>query len=393
MPGHMALSNRQVILQYDVPGPILWHERLVLEHITGDDYVVASPDQEVFYEELSILNDDLVGIRVKPAPNVLPAGIVAGQVYPLPVFTPAEVASLRSEARRVLEAERAARGLGVVGGGGDRGAGGSADQWSVGSLYWVAAESGGGMKFGDLVVGVVAPAVKGSKSVHVLADGTNLFVECIDGGDRSSFLQRPATLDHRIVPQEIDALGKPECSLKDASKKSVEKEVSWTLTGPRTTRWCISYLVMEGLGFEGHHERFRNLCKVDAASWGIQEHLQLSMIAKHMIQVDQYNGYNSLSCEVVFRRLQTIEFAYAEKARESEAKAVGGRLSLEEQQTFGGVTRQAGTLMVCPELLDHVRAEVERDATLAKHLRKAREERELARRAGKKGNKAEGDAP
>ena len=181
--------------------------------------------------------------------------------------------------------------------------------------------------------------------------------------------------------------------MKDASKKSVEKEVSWTLTGPRTTRWCISYLVMEGLGFEGHHERFRNLCKVDAASWGIQEHLQLSMIAKHMIQVDQYNGYNSLSCEVVFRRLQTIEFAYAEKARESEAKAVGGRLSLEEQQTFGGVTRQAGTLMVCPELLDHVRAEVERDATLAKHLRKAREERELARRAGKKGNKAEGDAP
>lgn len=227
----------------------------------------------------------------------------------------------------------------------------------------------------------------------MLADGANLFVECIDGGDRSSFLQKPATLDHRIVPQEIDALGKPECSLKDASKKSVEKEVSWTLTGPRTTRWCISYLVMEGLGFEGHHERFRNLCKVDAASWGIQEHLQLSMIAKHMIQVDQYNGYNSLSCEVVFRRLQTIEFAYAEKARESEAKAVGGRLSLEEQQTFGGVTRQAGTLMVCPELLDHVRAEVERDATLAKHLRKAREEREPARQARKKGNKAEGDAP
>ena len=32
--------------------------------------VVASPDQEVFYEQLSILNDDLVGIRVKPAPNV-----------------------------------------------------------------------------------------------------------------------------------------------------------------------------------------------------------------------------------------------------------------------------------------------------------------------------------
>ena len=113
-----------------------------------------------------------------------------------------------------------------------------------------------------------------------------------------------------------------------------------------------------------------------------------------MIQVDQYNGYKSLSCEVVFRRLQTIEFAYAEKARESEAKAVGGRLSLEEQQDFrwcDAAGRKPSWSAL--SLLDHVRAEVERDATLAKHLRKAREERELARRAGKKGNKAEGDAP
>ena len=102
------------------------------------------------------------------------------------------------------------------------------------------------MKFGDLVVGVVAPAVKGSKSVHVLADGTNLFVECIDGGDRSSFLQRPATLDHRIVPQEIDALGKPECSLKDASKKSVEKEVSWTLTGPPPYNQVVHFILGDG---------------------------------------------------------------------------------------------------------------------------------------------------
>ena len=74
----------------------------------------------------------------------------------------------------------------------------------------------------------------------------------------------------------------------------------------------------------------------------------------------------------MFRRLQTIEFSYAEHAREMEAKAVGGRLSLEEQQTFGVVTRQASTLMVCPCLLDHAKPEVERDANLAKNLRKAR---------------------
>ena len=41
--------------------------------------------------------------------------------------------------------------------------------------------------------------------------------------------------------------------------------------------------------------------------------------------------------------------------------------------------------MVCPELLTHVKSEVERDAALAKNLRKAREERELQRK--KKGGK------
>ena len=81
-----------------------------------------------------------------------------------------------------------------------------------------------------------------------------------------------------------------------------------------------------------------------------------------------------------------------ERAREQESKAVGGKLSLEEQSTFGGITRAAATLMVCPDLLEHVKAEVERDANLAKNLRKAREEREMARRGGgKKGNKE--DAP
>lgn len=94
--------------------------------------------------------------------------------------------------------------------------------------------------------------------------------------------------------------------------------------------------------------------------------------------------------EVIFRRIQTIEFAYAERAREAESKAIGGRLSLEEQQTFGGLTRQASTLMVCPELMDFVKSEVERNASLAKNLRKAREERELTRKQnkGKKGDEA-----
>ena len=88
---------------------------------------------------------------------------------------------------------------------------------------------------------------------------------------------------------------------------------------------------------------------------------------------------------IQFTRLQTIEYSYSEKAKDLEAKAVGGRLSLEEQTTFGGITRQYSTLMICPQLLDHVKTETEKEANLAKNLCKAREEREAARKGAKKG--------
>ena len=95
----------------------------------------------------------------------------------------------------------------------------------------------------------------------------------------------------------------------------------------------------------------------------------------------------------MFRRAQTIEYSHSEKARELESRNVGGKLSLEEQYSFGSLVRQAGTLMVSPDLLEHVKAEVEKDVQLAKNMRKAREERELARKKGGPGGKKDESHP
>ena len=349
---------------------------------------MATPDQDVFAEELSILNTDLKGIRVKPSPNTLPPGVPVHQVYSLPAFTPAQIATLRSEAQQVLTQERAARGMPAAGGVAVIPPDGRGVE--AGQLYWLAAEKKGTIKFGDMVPNVADAPTDGAKAIHTLSDGHQIFVECVIGDKVDEFRSRPALWDNRVVSIEKDAMGRSETSLKTVAKKSEEVEMNWVLTGPRTARWCLAYLVTEDLGLEGHHERFRTLCKLDSSSWGIQEHYQLTMTLKYAIQNDQVNPYNNLFCEVIFRRLQTIEYAYMERAREQEAKAVGGRLSLEEQSTFGGITRAAATLMICPDLLSHVKTEVERDAALAKNLRKAREEREIARKGGKAGKKEEG---
>ena len=149
-------------------------------------------------------------------------------------------------------------------------------------------------------------------------------------------------------------------------------------------QWCLDFLLCEGQGIETHHERFKVLVGAKNDSWGIHEHWQQSQQIRQAAEVDQLDLVNLLSVEMGFRRLQTIEFSYAEKAREEEGRGSGPRLTAEEQAAFAGSSRAHSGLMVCPALLDWVRQEAERDASLAKNLRKAREEREASRKAAPK---------
>ena len=116
---------------------------------------------------------------------------------------------------------------------------------------------------------------------------------------------------------------------------------------------------------------------------GVQGHFQLTQIIKLLLLVDQCDGTNLQAAEAIFRRMQTIEYSYMEKVRDREQSGQSARLSLEEQAVFAGTTRGHTSLMVCPELLEYVRKEVEREASLVKNLRKAREERAALRESTK----------
>lgn len=385
----MALLNRTALLEYDVPGPVVIHERAILQHLSGDEYAVLTPDGDVYIEEMAVTNSDLRSFRLRPAPGVLPPGVLAAQVYGLPVFTPADMAGYRAEAQRVVAAELAARGGGaVIAQAAVPAVAGMAPVVGpnrvAGVLQWLAAETRGGYSFGDPVPGVAAAAAEHARSVHTLHDGVEIFVQCVDGGRVQDFLGTPALSDHRILAVKLNPVGTPERSLGDIAAACKEVPVKWSLPGPRTSKWCVTYLSIEALGFEAHHERMRTLCRLEPNSWGVQEHFQLSMTLRHALQIDQLDAFNLAFVEVMFRRLQTIEYAHSERAREAESKSVGGRLSLEEQQTFGGLVRHSATLMICPQLLDHVKLEIEKEVGLQKNMRKMREERESARKAGNK---------
>lgn len=43
----MALAGRYGLVEYDVPGPQVIHERWIVSHIEAHDYVVVTPDEDV----------------------------------------------------------------------------------------------------------------------------------------------------------------------------------------------------------------------------------------------------------------------------------------------------------------------------------------------------------
>ena len=108
----MALLNRYILIEYDIGGPRLWHERLALEHVSGDTYIVVTPDRDA--EELGLLNSDIRHIRVRAAANVDPPGVNAAEIYGLPAWGQNDMNSIRDEARQLAEQERRALHAGGV---------------------------------------------------------------------------------------------------------------------------------------------------------------------------------------------------------------------------------------------------------------------------------------
>jgi hypothetical protein len=85
-----------------------------------------------------------------------------------------------------------------------------------------------------------------------------------------------------------------------------------------------------------------------------------------------------------------VEFSYSERGPAPPPKTEGdkkkghgksARIGMyDESSIFMGSHKEFGDVMVCPDLLDYVTKEVEREASVMKQIRKAREERSLLSR-------------
>ena len=103
---------------------------------------------------------------------------------------------------------------------------------------------------------------------------------------------------------------------------------------------------------------------------------------------DQVCVSNLVAVELLMRKVQLIEFQYEEARRVEEVcdkKKGGGKgksqgMFSDESLIFAGKHLEMGNVMVCPVLLEHVAKEADREVVVMTAVRKAREERALARK-------------
>ena len=245
---------------------------------------------------------------------------------------------------------------------------------------------------GDEVPASLVAAGPGVQKVIVMFQGVEIFAEWVSDSQHANWVLKRFPLDSRILRIKTRH-GSRARDWKDLTEDSVPKNFSvWPIPGPRSTPYCLKYLNVQQGGAADRAILFQNLAKLNASDWGMAEYSTLLEVVKIAGTYDQVNVANLASFEVIFRRLQTLEYCYSDRAEElsnNQHQRFGPRLTMEEQSAFMGLTRSQ-VCMVDPQLLSYIREHVKERADLSKCLRLAREERE-GRQRGSKNKKKEKD--
>lgn len=391
----MALAEgTRVFLCYDLPPPALWHERHVLARCSRGQgwHIVYTPDGDVYPEQISLENDDIVGFRIGVDGN-LPYGLNAGNTYRIRGLpSEPEMAQIRLDAQHAAAAMGAIPGAAqmavpvgpvvpVQGAGGD----GAAQVVQGDGHKWIVVESEGGRRRGEEVALDGSEILRGDIGLKC-QDQVWFAIRRVKLEDLVKYPGREAAADARLMSVTFQEMGRNERIWRDVAKDIHEEPFDeWGVPGPRTTKWCVQFLNRRNGGPIDHHRWWMSNLGLQSDSWGVAEHENLMKIIDKMGRYDGLDLTNLASAEMAFRRLQLIEYFYSEKgpgggkgSGKAKDKKSDDLSYKSEAAIFSGTHREFGDTMISPDLLEYVSKEVERDAAILKQVRKAREERAAA---------------
>ena len=358
----------QVLLFYDDPAEQLWHVRILLALVEGDHWIILTPDGDIYSEQISSGNPDLLSWRPMDPGGVLPHGLVAAQIYGF--RNPPDAAALGRltlEGQRYAAQERVRLGLGAAPAppviapavppiAGAPGAGGAAAAAPAGAVPNLA----GGP-------GPVAPAAAPANAAGGLRG--------LMGALNANAAADPG--DARTLPITRDVEGLRFKEFREAATNSHPVAFEdWPIGGPRTVKHVLTAMLDSGGSALAHHQAWRTACKFQPSDPAAIEHESWCRVLQVMATYDQLDTTNLASAELIARAIQRIEEKWKTKLA---AVDDAGESSLFMGASGGS---RVGSV-VSPKLTEWVGAEMHKEAAVAKERRKAREERTLARKADK----------
>ena len=216
-------------------------------------------------------------------------------------------------------------------------------------------------------------------------------------GDEETAAQKRIDEVNSEVDESLDARVLSMVRLPDGTRyKDFRKAVGellespwagWPLSGPRTTRWCLRYIMEVDGHPTAHHTRWKFQAGLSGNDLGVADHETAMKIIEYSLTFDQINISELAGYELLLRKAQLIELKYKQRSLRS-----GGGLdaSLEDEHLYLGMHATRGQLMICPELETFVAAEMAKEGQVMKEKRKLKEEKKLAKGEGKgKGKKEE----
>ncbi|CAK0853323.1 unnamed protein product [Prorocentrum cordatum] len=357
-------------------GHPIWHERHLLEKVgnSATDWIIATPDSDVYMEDFSRHNEDIEGFRLSDRRGGGPHGIDPQDVYRFrqePEGT--HLQGLRDEARLLARSE-AARGGGAPAGNAD---------------LWYAIEEAPGIQTGSVVRLNEEAVISGDRAIHFYVhDGVEKRVFCVrcpaaDLADvKKKFrIETDDDCDARTLPIKSVA-GQRKRDFSDAVEKMELVSFSdWEthIPGPRTTRWCLDFLRRRN-GPLAHHEWWKSTAKLNSDDYGVSFHEAVLRAVQTGAEYDQLDLVNLAPMEHLLRSAQLIEYYHRERTRQEGAASSKTGVDMEEQTVMLGVHQSQGNLMIAPDLITYTSKELERQSAIDKQSRKAREERALRRR-------------
>jgi len=315
-----------------------------------------------------------------------------------------------------------AGGVAPVGAGGGAPAGGGPAAAAAAGLPQAAALLGGAAAPPPPLGWVfVESTAVGARGADVVMDGTEIsrgdvalkqnpagwvVVRNLTGGDRAAYQMLESSADPRLIPIQMGPSAvRTKWQWREAVTKMTEDTFAgWPVPGPRTVLWCCTFINRRNGGPEDHVKFWVSSNGLRRDDWGVQDYENFMRILYQAACYDCVNPCNLASFEIGMRKCQLYEYVHLQerdspiaigakgddddKDQKPKSKAKGkGRVSaallrhafVDEVGAFMGASKEHGDSMICPALLKHVGEEVEKDASVLKQVRKAREERAALR--------------